>query len=130
MKKQRSILAIMLVVAAAWMGCASTNEAGNRVIKNNRFEHMMKKPDAVVLDVRTPEEYKEGHLKNAQLLDYNSGAFDSSYQKLDKNKTYLVYCKSGKRSDKAASKMKEAGFDKVAQLKDGYQGWKGATEKN
>ena len=130
MKKQSFLFLMLAAATALWMGCKSTSEMGNTVVKSQRFEKFMHQSGTVVLDVRTPKEYSEGHLPNAMLLDYNGGAFDSAYLQLDKSKTYLVYCRSGKRSDKAATKMKEAGFNHVIQLKDGIQGWKGATEKN
>lgn len=129
MKKLIGFAVVLLAMSACWIGCAPTSETGNELATTKRFEKMMQKPDAVVLDVRTPEEYKAGHLKNARLLDFNSGAFDSSYQQLDRSKTYLVYCRSGKRSDKAASKMAAAGFKNVVQLKGGIESWEGEIEK-
>jgi thioredoxin 1 len=111
------------------MACASTNKQGNKILNEQAFKNKLQKENVVLLDVRTPEEYKAGHLKNAVLLDYNAGVFDSSFQKLDKEKTYLIYCRSGKRSDNAATKMKQAGFKKIYQLKDGITGWKGNIEK-
>lgn len=123
---------VMLAFAAmitCWMACAPTSEAGNELAGNNQFERLMKKTNTVVLDVRTPEEYKEGHLPNAVLLDFNGGVFDAEFEKMDRMKTYLVYCKSGRRSDKAASKMKASGFESVIQLKGGIQAWTGELVK-
>lgn len=131
MKKQFS-LAMTLAIAAlvtCWMACAPTSETGNELASTQRFERLMKKSNSVVLDVRTPEEYKEGHLPNAVLLDFNGGVFDAEYARLDRTKTYLVYCKSGRRSDKAAGKMKAAGFERVIQLNGGIQAWKGELVK-
>lgn len=129
MKKLIGFAVVLITMAACWTGCAPTSETGNELAKTKRFERLMQKPDAVVLDVRTPEEYKAGHLKNARLLNFNSGAFDSSYQQMDRSKTYLVYCRSGKRSDKAAAKMAAAGFKNVIQLKGGIESWEGEIEK-
>ena len=54
---------------------------------------------SVLLDVRTSKEYAEGHLAGAQQLDYlNPEAFDAGISKLDKSRTYYIYCRSGKRS--------------------------------
>jgi rhodanese-related sulfurtransferase len=131
MKKQFSRVMILSIVAmiTCWMACAPTSETGNELAGSHRFERLMNKSNTVVLDVRTPAEYKEGHLPNAVLLDFNGGVFDAEFEKLDRSKNYLVYCKSGRRSDKAAGKMKAAGFEKVIQLKGGIQAWQGPLEK-
>ncbi len=55
--------------------------------------------DFVILDVRTPQEFAEGHIINAVNLDINSKSFRDDLKKLDKNKTYLVYCRTGMRSE-------------------------------
>jgi rhodanese-related sulfurtransferase len=131
MKKPFSLMMILTMAAlvTCWMACAPTSETGNELAKSQRFERLMKKSNTVVLDVRTPEEYKEGHLPNAVLLDFNGGVFDAEFAKLDRSKNYLVYCKSGRRSDKAAGKMKGAGFSNVIQLKGGIQAWTGELVK-
>lgn len=87
---------------------------------------MMKKKNTVVLDVRTPEEYKSGYLGNA--VNYNvmdSLAFLNTISTFDKNKKFLLYCKSGRRSGKALVMMKDMGFKKVHHLKGGITEWKG-----
>ena len=122
-------VAFLVLPALLLLACASTNQQGNKILTEQAFEKKMQHENVVLLDVRTPEDYQAGHLKNAVLLDYNGGVFDTAFQKLDKEKTYLIYCRSGKRSDGAASKMKTAGFKKIYQLKDGITGWKGDIEK-
>lgn len=78
---------------------------------------------AVILDVRKPEEYAGGHLKNAVSLDFlNPVAFDKGLNELDKTKHYYVYCRSGKRSHAAAEKMLKQGF-KVFEMEGGYLNW-------
>ncbi len=71
---------------------------------------------AVILDVRTPEEYAEGHLEGAELLDFNSGEFSAALPSLDPDAAYFVYCRSGNRSGQAVAMMKEAGFTTVTDL--------------
>jgi len=131
MKKQFPAVVILAFAAmiTCWMACAPTSETGNELAGSRRFERLMNKSNTVVLDVRTPEEFKEGHLPNAVLLDFNGGVFDAEFEKMDRTKTYLVYCKSGRRSDKAASKMKATGFENVIQLKGGIQAWTGELQK-
>lgn len=78
---------------------------------------------AVVLDVRTPEEYAEGHIHGAINLDWrNSAAFDKGVEQLDKRPTYYLYCRSGRRSHEAATHLRKQGFQ-VVDLKGGFMQW-------
>lgn len=80
-------------------------------------------PSAIVLDVRQPQEYKMGHIKGAILINVlDEPLFEQEIKKLDKNKIYYLYCRSGKRSNKAALKMQKMGF-KVWELKGGIKSW-------
>ncbi len=74
-------------------------------------------PDnAIILDVRTPEEFAGGHLDGARLLDFNSGEFSAALPTLDPNATYVVYCRSGNRSGQAVAQMQQQGFSNVTNL--------------
>lgn len=73
-------------------------------------------PDAIVIDVRTAEEYADGHLENAQLLDIMNGEFGNALPSLDRSAEYLLYCRSGNRSGHAMNIMQQAGFASVANL--------------
>ncbi|MCD6120793.1 MAG: rhodanese-like domain-containing protein [Spirochaetales bacterium] len=83
--------------------------------KNNNF---------IIIDVRTPAEYAEGHIKNSRLINFYSLDFKTKLDKLDKNKKYLVYCRSGSRSDQAVQIMKELNFKKIYNLSGGIIAWK------
>jgi rhodanese-related sulfurtransferase len=84
-------------------------------------------PEVQLLDVRTPEEYQEDHIKNATLANIND---DESFEKvtgtLDKKKPVYIYCHSGRRSAKAAKTLKEKGFNTVVNLDGGIEAWKEA----
>jgi rhodanese-related sulfurtransferase len=80
-------------------------------------------PGAVLLDVRTAEEYEDGHLAQARNVDYKRDDFRRQVGKLDKSKPYFVYCKAGVRSEKAADIMKELGFRQVYTLEGGIDEW-------
>lgn len=69
--------------------------------------------DAVVIDVRTPAEFAEGHLRGAVNLDLQSGSFEQQVGDLATDGSYLVYCRSGNRSAKAAGIMRDLGFTQV-----------------
>lgn len=82
-----------------------------------------KTPNAIVLDVRTPEEFKEGFIQNAQNIDFNGDDFRSRVQALGKTKPYFVYCLSGGRSKGAANYMRKNGFAEVYDMKGGLLAW-------
>lgn len=77
---------------------------------------------AVLLDVRTKEEYTSGHLEGAINMDFHDPAFSSHLQQLDKTVPYFVYCRSGNRSGQTVSLMKKSGFTSVYELKGGLVG--------
>lgn len=77
-------------------------------------------PDAVLLDVRTPAEVAAGALPSARNIDFQHPGFVSEIAKLDKEKRYYVYCRSGVRSANACRKMHEMGFSKLTNLVGGY----------
>jgi len=78
----------------------------------------------IIIDIRTPEEYTNGHIENAINLDYYSKTFRDELNKLDKNKTYLIYCRSGHRSGMALGIMNELGFREVYNMLGGITQWK------
>jgi rhodanese-related sulfurtransferase len=82
--------------------------------------------DFVILDIRTPPEYKKERLLNSVQIDYYSKSFTHRLNKLDKNKTYLVYCRSGNRSGRALSIFKSMGFKNVYNMDQGINGWRRA----
>ena len=79
---------------------------------------------AVLLDLRTDDELKNGVIPGATQLDYFKLDFEEQIKKLDKNKTYFLYCAVGGRSSETLELMKANGFTKVYHLKDGFNGWK------
>ena len=92
-------------------------EAHDLIIENQDNEQF------VILDVRTPEEFADGHIENAINIDVNSGQFREDISKLNKNDTYLVYCRSGRRSDNARDIMEELGFSDVYNMTGGIIDW-------
>ena len=84
--------------------------------------------DAVLLDVRTPMEHQTVRIPNSILIDINNPMFMQEVDKLDKNKSYYVYCRSGNRSYHAGNYMLKIGFEKVYNLEPGIIGWNGKKE--
>ena len=82
--------------------------------------------DALLLDVRTPEEYNSGFIADAINVDYNGDNFEAAIAEFDKSKTIFIYCLSGGRSNSAANKMRKMGFEKVFELDGGIMKWNAA----
>jgi phage shock protein E len=101
--------------------------ANNSVIAPNEINRILTDKtisDLQIIDVRTAAEFATGCLPGAKNIDLKSPGFSSKIAALDKkNGHYLVYCKSGVRSDQAATQMKQAGFSNVIQLKGGITAW-------
>jgi len=77
----------------------------------------------VVIDVRTPQEYNDGHVRDAVNIDYLSPSFRDALGPLDKTKLYIVYCRTGARSSAARDIMEEMGFKHVINVTGGYADW-------
>lgn len=82
-----------------------------------------KTPDFVVLDVRTPEEFSEGHLSGAVNLNSAAPDFQAKLGALDRSKEYLVYCRSGNRSRNVIAAMEKLDFNRVLHMHQGIIGW-------
>lgn len=96
-------------------------------------EQIMADPDAIIIDVRKQDEVEEGHIPNALNIDVeNPPKFMEEAQKLNPNKAYYIYCKTGDRSTQACMVLGALGFNKVYKLDVGYEGWieNGETTEN
>ena len=82
--------------------------------------------DLVILDVRTPEEFAEGHIESAVMVDFYSDTFDDELAALDPNVPYVVYCQSGNRSGQTITKMEQIGFQSVEEIDGGVVAWASA----
>ncbi|MFN3315435.1 MAG: rhodanese-like domain-containing protein, partial [Raineya sp.] len=122
---------MMLTTSCSEAQKKSTNKQNKVMFQNlnvNEFEQGMTQSDAIIIDVRTPMEYNEGHIKNSKLIDISNRDFEEQIEKLDKSKAYYVYCRSGGRSSNASQIMVEKGFTKVYNLQGGIIAWAGAKK--
>lgn len=92
---------------------ATTTPAPTAAINTPAAKQLLAKPTTEVLDVRTPVEFMTGHLAQARNLNVSNDDFAQQVTQLDTSKTYVVYCRSGKRSSKAADIMYQQGFRHV-----------------
>ena len=79
--------------------------------------------NAVLVDVRTNDEYNSGYIENSINIDYFSDDFSENVEKLDKNTPIVLYCRSGKRSSKSANKLSKLGFKEIYNLQGGILDW-------
>ena len=88
------------------------------------FKHVMDSLQGeVLIDLRTPDELKQGKIPGAMVIDYFGTDYEPAIQKLDKNKVYLLYCAGGGRSGETAELMDKMGFKKIYNLESGFNGW-------
>ena len=125
-----SILLTLLLSALTGIAAArSADTTGGKVISQKKFERLMKKKNTVVLDVRTPGEYRDGHIPGALLIDVlQPEAFKAKAAELDRTNRYLVYCKSGRRSHQATVILRQMGFQDLYDLAGGFSAWTGTKE--
>jgi rhodanese-related sulfurtransferase len=118
------LIAMWVSLTTLWAGAAPASvkdldpKAAAELVKENA-----KNPKFLILDVRTPGEFTEGHIKGAALLDFKAADFREKLAKLSRKKTYLVHCAVGGRSAKAVRAMADLGFQDVYHLKSGFDGW-------
>jgi len=79
--------------------------------------------NAVLVDVRTNDEYNSGYIENSLNIDYLSNDFSENVEKLDKNIPIVLYCRSGKRSTLSANKLSKLGFKEIYNLQGGILDW-------
>jgi len=84
---------------------------------------LMGNEEIIILDVRTSGEFDEGHIDNVINRDILKDDFKEQIGKLDKNKTYLIYCRTDNRSDGALKVMVEQGFENIYQMLGGFEEW-------
>ena len=133
--KKAGILIIFLMITLCMNGSYAQSSQPKQLIKTintvesaEMIKKNLKNKNFVILDVRTPEEYADGHLANATNIDFKATDFADKVGKLDKLKTYLVYCRSGHRSASAVEVMKTQSFQTLYNLDGGITQW--TTDKN
>lgn len=122
------VIAVIVIATIVYFGFLSNSE--NRTnksvvtVKNisaKEFKQQKEQQPGIVIDVRTQEEYEEGHLaETGQHHDLLNGDFEAQLNSLDKNETYYLYCRSGNRSGQAAEMMVNKGFKNVYNI-GGYE---------
>jgi rhodanese-related sulfurtransferase len=128
----KSLISLMLVGGAFFLGkalvqpeaCGAVCGAHIGQLEAGDFHRLSEQREVVVLDVRTPEEFDEGHIPQAHNVDmYNQTQVDQFLRTADKDKPYLVYCRTDNRSQHMRDLMAARGFTHVVNLTGGIQAW-------
>jgi len=122
--KKGIVVLFMLLVSASTMLAQKTTYKNESPVD---FQKMMAKKKGVLIDLRTPDEIKKGKIKGATEIDFLAVDFEREADKLDKKKTYYVYCAGGGRSADAAEILTKKGFKNVVNLTGGFSAWKKAN---
>lgn len=129
MKKTFAFLSLLVtLVINSCSGSSDPAQTTNYNLDAVSFaEKINELPAAPLIDVRTPGEFADGHLRNAKNIDWNGSNFEGNIAGFAKEKPVFVYCLSGARSHSAAEKMRSLGFKAVYELNGGIMKWRGAN---
>lgn len=122
MKTKLLFLLVLLFAGAGSFAQTAKNDSIN-VLSIEDFEKKAAKKNVVLIDVRTPAEVSEGHLAGSMNINFLGENFSKEIEVLNKKNTYLIYCRTGNKSRKAADLMEKAGFKHVYMLDGGITAW-------
>ena len=117
------IIVIVLFIITTLSNGVEAKCPKSKDINTSSFKRKIAKTQIILIDVRTPDEYKTAHLKNAKMIDFKSDDFKEKIAELPKDITICVYCRSGNRSGKSMKILEEAGFLRIYNLKGGINTW-------
>lgn len=120
----KRFLNLLAAVCCIWLAVACNAPAGKlKSVEKAEFAQIIGDGSVVLLDVRTPQEFAQGHIAGAINIDVKDSLFISNVQRqVAPGSRVAVYCRSGRRSMSAAQQMVEKGYD-VVNLKGGFLAW-------
>lgn len=122
----KPFLYLLLILSGLHSGCIK-GQSSNYDLEPSVFAERVKdEPTGILIDVRTPEEFGSGHIKNALNINWNDDGFLSRFSSIDTSATLFVYCLGGSRSSSAAKALRANGYRKVYELKGGITNWRSA----
>ncbi len=128
--KLKNLVAVFLILfATAIAGCITSEQTQQKIISVSPdeayrlIESNRGNPDFAVIDIRTPQEFSMGHIENAININFYDPDFKQKLSKLDRDKTYVVYCRTGHRSGLAMPIFRELGFKEVYEIDGGILAW-------
>ncbi len=121
------LLLLLLCLALAGVEVWARGETPKNIGIDETYALLMEQPSGIVIvDVRTPAEYLQGHLPGARNLDFTSPTFVEEAKGLPRDSQILLYCRSGTRSAGAASLLQQEGFTKIMNMQGGLEAWQRA----
>ncbi len=123
---KKTIGIIILIVLSLTTACGKATNSYQTINLDKAKQMIEENPEVIVLDVRTLEEFNEGHIPNALL--YPVQEIETRLTELDKEKTYIVVCRSGNRSRTASNILAENGFKHIYNTSGGMSQWTGPVE--
>lgn len=124
--KSLSLLLVVLLLPIVSLFAEPAATAPKNVTVNEAEKLIKEDPKVVVLDVRTPEEFKAGHIAGAKNIDFNGDNFERQIAALDKSKTYIVHCAAGGRSSQACKIIEQVKLPSVYHMNEGFKTWEKA----
>ena len=115
---------ILLILLSANLYLFSKNFKENTINIEEAYNLIRSEKHLVIIDVRTAGEYNEGFIRNSINIDFHKDDFSENIGKLDRHQKYLVYCRSGNRSEKALEIFKKLGFSDFRHMAGGITDWK------
>ena len=106
-----------------FFSCGLNNDIPINQMNSDELLDFIEINNAILVDVRTHDEYNSGYIENSLNIDYLSNDFSENVEKLDKNIPIVLYCRSGKRSSMFADKLSELGFKEIYNLEGGILEW-------
>ncbi len=126
----KTTLKLILIVFVIILGLScntkeksKTNSQSGEISVVTPAEFKERSVDQTIIDVRTPEEFREGYLEGSVNIDFKNKSFLDQISKLNKTKPVFIYCKSGGRSSLASKEMIKLGFQEVYDLEGGIVNW-------
>lgn len=119
--KKLTIILLLLFTANSVIAQTPTSK---NLLTPEEFREAISQEDVILIDVRTPEEFSEGHIKGSKNIDFLAPGFSSRFKDFNKEQPVYIYCRSGNRSGKAAKVLSEMGFKTIYDLKGGFLAWK------
>lgn len=116
-------LIYLFILTLVFVSCDAQQKKGVELVSPKQFAEAMAKDRGQLIDVRTPKEYKAGHIEGAVNIHLYDQDFKQRIDKLDKKKTVYVYCKAGGRSADAVESLKLDGFQHIVELDGGTDAW-------
>ncbi|RLF58776.1 MAG: rhodanese-like domain-containing protein [Thermoplasmata archaeon] len=132
--KVKALIGVVLISIVILQGCTTTEDDSpysktqtlldiTAIESYYLIQNNTENPNFIIIDIRTPEEYESGHLADSIIIDYYESTFEKDIDQLDKEKTYLIYCRTGRRTGLAMDIMEDLNFLNVYNMLGGITQW-------